>query len=114
MIPYVALLRGINVGGKKSVKMEELRKALESLGLKSVKTVLASGNVLFETSEKDSEVLRKSIEEKLKKTFGFQINAILRKISEIQKLVDSNPFQKITVTPETRLYLTFLSEKPKR
>ncbi|MCI0412522.1 DUF1697 domain-containing protein [bacterium] len=110
---YVAFPRGINVGGKNMVKMDELKKAFESLGAKNVKTLLASGNVLFESTEKDPLKLRKVIEDKMNQKFGLKVNVILRTIGEIQDLVDSNPFQKIKITPETRLYVTFLSEKSK-
>jgi uncharacterized protein (DUF1697 family) len=51
MIKYVAFLRGINVGGKRLIKMEDLRRVVESIGLKNVRTFIASGNVLFETSQ---------------------------------------------------------------
>jgi uncharacterized protein (DUF1697 family) len=112
MIQCVAFLRGINVGGHKSVKMDDLKKAFESLGFKNVKTLLASGNVLFDTQQK-SPALRKRIGEKLKQTFGHEVHVILRTIREIQELGDSNPFKKIRVTPQTRLYVTFLSEEPK-
>lgn len=109
---YVALLRGINVGKNKQVKMELLKKTLESNGYKNVKTLLNSGNVIFETDEKNAEKLTTKLEVFLEKTFGFTIPVLIREMSEIKKLVDSDPFKGIKVTPETRLYVTFLSEKP--
>jgi len=109
---YVAFLRGINVGGHKPVKMEELKKAFESIGFQKVKTLLASGNVLFETSETDTDNLIKRIEEKLEKEFGHEIGVLLRTIEEIQNLADADPFKNIKVTQQTRFYVTFLSEKP--
>lgn len=112
MIQYVAFLRGINVGGQKTIKMDELKKAFESLGFKNVKTLLASGNVLFDAPQK-SPTLRKRIEERLKQKFGHEVHVILRTIVEIQELANSNPFKKIPVTSQTRLYVTFLSEEPK-
>ena len=110
---YVAFPRGINVGGRNIVKMDELRKVFESLGGKNVKTLLASGNVLFECAEKDSLTLRKLIEEKMKQRFGLVVNVIIRTMDEIQELIDSNPFARVKVTPDTRLYVTFLSEESK-
>jgi len=109
---YVAFLRGINVGGHKQIKMADLRTAFESLGFENVKTLLNSGNVLFETAEKDPKALVPRIEATLKSTFGHDVGVILRTAVEIQALVDSNPFKNVNVTPETRLYATFLSEKP--
>ncbi|MDE2590247.1 MAG: DUF1697 domain-containing protein [Patescibacteria group bacterium] len=113
MIKQVAFLRGINVGGHKPVQMEELKKAFESLGFENVKTFLASGNVLFETSQANERILAKKIEEKLKKTFGHKIDVLIHTIEELQRLDKLNPFKGITITPQTRLYVTFLSEKPK-
>ncbi|MCI0538001.1 MAG: DUF1697 domain-containing protein [Verrucomicrobiales bacterium] len=113
MDKYVAFLRGINVGGHKPVKMDELRKAFEALGFQKVKTLLASGNVLFDTPKAKPLSLTRSIEAKLEEAFGHKIDVLLRSIGEIKALADSRPFQKIKVTPQTRLYVTFLSEKPK-
>src|SRR5215469_16108408 len=110
-VRYVALLRGINLGGHKQVRMEDLRRLLESMGFLNVKTVLNSGNVVFDARETSKTALVKRIEEALTKTFGHEIPVILRKLCEIQELVDSNPFEKVRVTPDTRLYVTFLSEK---
>ncbi len=108
MTKYVAFLRGINVGGKNKVPMSDLKKTFESQGFQNVQTLLNSGNVIFEGSETTSETLEKE----LKSQFGFEIPVILRTTGEIQKLVDSNPFKEITVTPNTRLYVTFLAAKP--
>lgn len=107
---YAAFLRGINVGGNKIVKMDELKKTFESLGFKNVKTVLASGNVVFESAGAPSTA---KIGEKLAKTFGHEIGTIVKSIDSLEEMNSQNPFKGITVTPETRLYVTFLSEKPK-
>lgn len=111
---YIALLRGINVGGH-TVKMDDLKKALESIGLKNVKTLLASGNAAFdvEFEKKGEEILALKIENVLKKKFGFNIPVILRSESELIKLVKSDPFHGIKVTPQTRLYVTFLKSAQK-
>ncbi len=108
-ISYVAFLRGINVGGKNLIAMSDLKKAFEELGFRDVTTLLASGNVLFKaTNAKD---LRTKIEKKLKTLAGKDINVLLRTIDDLKALGD--PFKGIKVTPETRLYVTFLTEKPK-
>ena len=112
MTTYVAFLRGINVGGV-IVKMDALKKAFESLRLKNIRTLLASGNVLFETKQTAAGVLTKTIEEKLKKTFGREIGVIVRTLAELERLAKSDPFKGIKVTPKTRLYVSFLSEKQK-
>ncbi|MBI1730339.1 DUF1697 domain-containing protein [Candidatus Acetothermia bacterium] len=57
MTRYAAFLRGINVGGKKIIKMAELREAVESLGFRNVRTILASGNLLFDAPETNPSIL---------------------------------------------------------
>src|ERR1041385_310257 len=113
MKKFVALLRGINVGGNKMVKMDDLKKWFAALGFKNVKTILATGNVLFESSAKNESALAKKIADKLKAELGHEVGLQIRSIDEIQKLADRNPFKKIKVTPATRLYITFLADKPK-
>ena len=110
---YISFLRGINVGGHKPVPMEKLRKTFESMKFRNVRTLLASGNVIFEAPKTNEAVLKKNIEEKLEKTFGVEIGVLVRTIEELQLLSDSGPFKGIKVTPQTRLYVTFFSEKPK-
>lgn len=114
MTSYVALLRGINVGGNKKVPMADLKKVLETMGYKNVKTLLASGNVLFDSSEKKPATLRKDIEAALEKKFGFTVPTIIRTKDEIEKLIKTDPFAGIKVTPETRLYITFRGEPIKK
>jgi uncharacterized protein (DUF1697 family) len=108
----VAFLRGINVGGNTLVNMAQLQRALANLGLTRVQTLLASGNVIFETAESGAAALAKKIEQRLQNDFGIQVPVILRTSREIQSLVDAEPFKKIKVTPQTRLHVTFLAEKP--
>ncbi|HSW48127.1 MAG TPA: DUF1697 domain-containing protein [Candidatus Saccharimonadales bacterium] len=108
MTKYVAFLRGINVGGNKKVPMSDLKTAFESLGFSNVRTLLNSGNAVFDAEKADKE----KIEKKLEKLFGFQISVILRTMDNIKKLVDSKPFDRIKITPLTRLYVTFLKDPP--
>ena len=108
---YVAFLRGINVGGNNLIKMDDLKKIFESLGFKNVKTILASGNVVFETAKIKIPDLTKLISGKLEKTLGYGIGIIVRSIEDIRKLANTDVFKNITVTPQTRLYVTFLPEK---
>lgn len=113
MNKYAAFLRGINVGGNKIIKMDDLKKAFEKLKLKNVKTILASGNVLFETEKIKPEILTKKIEEHLLKTFEKQIYVVIRTFDVLKNLADSKPFKDIDVTKQTRLYVTFFYDKPK-
>jgi uncharacterized protein (DUF1697 family) len=111
MCQYVAFLRGINVGSHKKVPMEKLRDTLTSVGCEKVKTVQASGNVLFEATEHDMDSLTERLRATLAQTFGFEIPITLRPYAAIEALVKRSPFKEIPQTPDTRLYVTFL---PKR
>jgi uncharacterized protein (DUF1697 family) len=112
MILSVALLRGINVGGNKKVPMADLKKAMAKAGYANVKTLLASGNIVFEAKEK-GDVLRKNLETLLKKTFGFEVPVIVRTMDDVKMLLKKDPFKKIVVTENVRLYVTFLGEGSK-
>ena len=74
---YVALLRGINVGGKTLVKMAELRACLQELGLDDVSTYIASGNVLFQTGERDAARLEAAIERAIERRFGLAVKVVV-------------------------------------
>jgi uncharacterized protein (DUF1697 family) len=113
MFKYAAFLRGINVGGNNLIKMEELKKVFESMGFRNVKTILASGNVIFESMEVKAPVIIQTIGEKLESAFGYNNGVIIRSIEQIRKIAIQEPFKQIKVTPQTRLYVTFLQEKSK-
>src|SRR5690554_3905423 len=107
----IALLRGINIGGHHKVPMAALRKEMENLGFSKVSTLLNSGNVIFETPE--ATALEIKIEAHLNKIFGFSVPVLLRSFEEILGVVKSNPFEAIEVNENTKLYVTFLKNKPK-
>lgn len=117
MTIYIALLRGINVGGKNMIKMADLKQALEAIGLLKVKTYIQSGNVLFKSDEED-ETLHKKIESKIEEAFGFQVAVILRTAEEIKQVVDNCPFsdKEILEAESTSegecLYVSLLSQVP--
>jgi uncharacterized protein (DUF1697 family) len=111
MLTYVALLRGINLGSNKRVKMDALRKSFESLGLKNVQTYIQSGNVVFKAGKTSSAALRKKIEARITSDFGFSSLTILRSQEELGKVVKANPFIKRDTSPE-KLHVIFLAETP--
>jgi len=104
---YVALLRGINVGGNRKVEMAKLKLTFEGLGFEKVKTFIASGNVVFRTSAADKVALAKSIETAVEKDFGFHVDVLLRDLPNIEKLVKALP-DDWAETKETRCYAMFL------
>jgi uncharacterized protein (DUF1697 family) len=89
MTRYAAFLRGVNLG-KRTVKSAELRAAFEAMGFSDVKTLLASGNVLFDA--KAGKGLRDKIEAGLKEEFGFDVPIVLRTMDELRAMVRANPF----------------------
>jgi uncharacterized protein (DUF1697 family) len=88
---YVAFLLGINIGPHKRVAMGELKKMCERMGFSNVRTLLASGNVIFDAPGKSVDVLVSVLEAQLKKTFGFDVGVIVRTMVDIQKMIDVNP-----------------------
>jgi uncharacterized protein (DUF1697 family) len=114
MVRYVAFLRGINVGGSKPVKMDLLRSAFEKYGYVNVKSVLASGNIVFDAAQTNLPVLELELQAVLKKTMSLDIKVMLRTQCALKNLAETNPFCTTKVTPETRLYVTFLAEKPSK
>lgn len=110
---YVAFLRGINVGGNTMVSMSKLKIVFEGSGFKNVRTILNSGNVLFEAAEKDKETVKSKIESAIEKKLGLKISVSVRTSDEIAALINSDPFKGVKVTPDTRLYLTFLQKVQK-
>lgn len=111
-VQYIAFLRGINVGGRK-VLMDDLQDVFLSHGFSAVKTLIASGNVIFETAETNEEKLRLEIENMLLQKFGFRIAVILRSKEALEKLVKSEPFKDAPQEKGVRLQITLFSENIK-
>jgi uncharacterized protein (DUF1697 family) len=89
---YVALLRGVNLVGKSTLKMADLKTIAEKLGLERVRTYIASGNLVF-TSDKAEEELRVMLEKNLQKHMGKQVRVMLRTAEELEAVVKGNPFR---------------------
>lgn len=109
---YAAFLRGINVGGNNIMRMTDVRLALEAAGCSAVATVLASGNVVFASEDADPSEARDRVERALQAASGRRSAALVRTMEHMRALVARNPFGAVNVTPETRLYVTFLPEPP--
>jgi len=112
MTIYIALLRGINVSGQKIIKMEDLKNAFEALHYKHLTTYIQSGNVVFESAAADTSIIRTQIENKLLKTFGYEVPVIVRTLKEIKETIKRNPFKKVKAEEGEKLHVTFLSQKP--
>ena len=112
IVRYFAFLRGINVGGTKVIRMEELQRLFEGAGLKEVKTFIQSGNVRFRAAEKDPERLTRKITEYLKQQLGYEVQLMLRTEEEMEALVGSDPFKGWKEDADTKLYVSFLAALP--
>ena len=108
MTGYVALLRGVNLVGKSTLKMADLKAIAQDLGLENARTYIASGNLLF-ASPKPEEKLRLMLEKDLQSHMGKQVRVLLRTADEMEKVVKANPF---TDEPGNRVQAFFMNEPP--
>jgi len=107
---WIALLRGINVGGNNVLPMKELVSHLEALKLKNVRTYIQSGNVVFDTEKKSVSSLAKKITWRIEKEQGFRPQVLLISREELQSAIQANPFPQAVSDPKS-LHFFFL-EKP--
>jgi uncharacterized protein (DUF1697 family) len=105
----IALLRGINLAGHHTIKMEELRALCQTLKLRDPQTYVQSGNVLFRTDEKDPIRLAKRIENAIEKKFGFHADVVLRTPAELKAIIARSPFTTRKDLEPAKLHVTFLA-----
>ncbi|MFD0715301.1 DUF1697 domain-containing protein [Paenibacillus sp. GCM10027626] len=114
---YIALLRGINVGGNNKIKMAELRAAMEQAGFLRVQTYIQSGNILF-VAEEDADLLRLRLEQTIEQSFGLKIPVVLRTAQQLKQIIAGCPFteEQIAAAAATAigkcLHAVMLSDKP--
>jgi len=90
-IQYLALLRGINVGGKNIIKMSDLKACFESIGFSDVMTFIQSGNVLFKSEEENKNIITKNIKKVLSKRFDYNSNIVVISDQQLNKVVEEAP-----------------------
>src|ERR1700722_16378280 len=110
MTVYVAMLRGVNVGGN-SLKMDWLRQACEGLGLQNVRTYVQSGNIVF-TSRMSAVKLAQTLKETIDAQTRLQVTGVLRSAADMAKGVAHNPFLQHKGIDVTKLHVTFLGKAP--
>jgi len=88
---FVALLRGVNVGGNNMISMSSLKQSFETMGFTHVVTYINSGNIIFNARESDARKLEQKIERLLVKDYELSSKVVLRSLSEMEKLVQSLP-----------------------
>ena len=115
MQTFISILRGINVSGQKKILMADLKALYESLHFKEVATYIQSGNVIFKSDAKLSDVqLAKKIEKAIDAKYNFEVPVIIRSMEEWEKAISQNPFIKEKKIDLKKLHITFLLEVPSK
>lgn len=110
---YISLLRGINVSGQKQIKMQDLKSLYEGLGFDNVVTYIQSGNVIFDTTEKNVSKLKQNIENAIHNQYRFQVPVEIRTRPKLAEVIKKCPFDFADVeTNGTKVLVTFLSASP--
>jgi uncharacterized protein (DUF1697 family) len=108
---YIALLRGVNVGGNNKLPMKSLTALCEAHGCSSVQTYIQSGNIVFKAAAKSAAAFPRALKEDIKKNFGFETTIILRTVDEMRAVTENNPY--LTPGVDTKfLHVTFLAGEP--
>ncbi|MEO8514218.1 MAG: DUF1697 domain-containing protein [Ignavibacteria bacterium] len=108
---YFAFLKGINISGHRIIKMAELKAIFEAMGHKNVRTFIQSGNVVFESPAK-ADVLKKTIESGLKKSFAYDVKVVIRTKAEMEKIIKEYPFSKVKGNEECKITVGYLESEP--
>jgi uncharacterized protein (DUF1697 family) len=106
---YVALLRGVNVGGKGRMAMADLRACVERIGHEDVATHIQTGNVLFRTPMRSAEKVATALEDAVEADLGFRTAVMIRTAAQLSAALDVRPFP--DADPEA-LHIAFLREMP--
>jgi uncharacterized protein (DUF1697 family) len=107
----IALLRGVNVGGRVRVPMAELRDVAAGLGLADVRTYVQSGNLVFRSPTGDASGLTAALEARIAERFGHPVRVIARTVGEFAEAVAANPFRDEAVDG-TKVHVVFLESAP--
>jgi uncharacterized protein (DUF1697 family) len=112
MNAYVAILRGINVGGKRMIKMDALKQLFTSLGFQNVQTYIQSGNVFFQCKKTSEEKLAATIAKEIESVFTFDVPTIVKNIDGLKEIIANNPFTKDKKKQAEFFHVTFLANAP--
>jgi uncharacterized protein (DUF1697 family) len=110
-VKWAAMLRGINLG-KRQLKSAELKAVVEGMGFTEVKTILASGNVVFEAGDAKPETLERDLHAALEKATGLKSEVFVRNRADLEKLVEANPFKDEAKERPSFLVVSFHRDTP--
>ncbi len=112
---YISLLRGINVGGHNKILMAQLKALYENNGFKNVVSYIQSGNVLFDSSERNIDNLCKKIEDAIELKYAFHVPVDIRTHQEMKNILDNSPYKKILSEEHgSKILVVFLKSEPSR
>jgi len=111
METYIAILRGVNVGGK-TLKMADLRTKIERLGFENVSTYIQSGNILFKYRKEKNEVLEQKIKDFILADFNLDVPVVILTLKKLERIIKCNPFPKQNEKDIAFMHVTFLQTKP--
>lgn len=112
METYICLLRGINVGAHKRIKMIDLVDCLKHLAFSNIKTYLQSGNIIFSTEKAHINQLEKSIFKAIEVTFGFEVSVFIINSEDLKSILNNNPFTIDKSNAIENIHITFLATEP--
>jgi uncharacterized protein (DUF1697 family) len=112
MKTYIALLRGINVSGKNIIKMNELIVHLSNLDYKNIRTYIQSGNIIFESDDKEIANFENEIHQLITSKFGLKVPVLVKSAEALKKVFENNPFVHNEKLDINKMHVTFLSETP--
>jgi uncharacterized protein (DUF1697 family) len=104
---WVALLKGVNVGGHRTLRMADLVAFFEQLGFRGVKTLLASGNVVFEGTEEDPAALESMLEREASARLGLTTEFLVRSAEDLARIIEANPFPEVARDRPAQLLVAF-------
>jgi len=111
MPTYVALLRGVNVGGRNKLPMQELRAALLGAGFSGVATYIQSGNVVLDADSRKPDAVAAAVSSVIETQFGFGVPATVRSANQLGAVIKNNPFLARGCEPKA-LHVAFLADRP--
>jgi len=111
MHTFISMLRGINVGGQKKIKMVDLRELYGSLGFMHVQSYVQSGNVVFDCEESRVVDIAVMIETRIEQFFGYGVSVFIRDAQDFKRIIDGNPFIHQRTVDHAKLHVTFLYKK---
>ena len=112
MPTFISLLRGINVGGHRKIRMADLTGAYEKLGLTNVRTYVQSGNVVFGCAIRSTSKVAALIEQQIQSCFGHDVNVLIRTPRDLRRIIDTNPFSTAAKKDPAKVSMMFLTSRP--